>query len=224
MNTSDIQKQIKRFTLRNLNLFLLIGIFGLFFISPALETKTGKEFPETIFFTIIFLAAVIAVKAGNNRLLIAALIFSAYIWFDLLFLGDKTRYRLTFFLLIIYFVYIVIRLISKVIKTENVTSNVIMEAINIYLLIGIVGALIFGLINYFIPGSIPAISSKTRQFNDYLYFSFVTLTTLGYGDISPVKQFAQSFAITLAITGQFYITIVMAFLVSKFITSNTKEN
>jgi voltage-gated potassium channel Kch len=224
MNTSDLQKQIKRFTLRNLNLFLLIGIFGLFFISPALESKTGKEFPETIFFTIIFLAAVVAVKAGNNRLLIAAVFFSAYIWFDLLFLGDNTRYNLTFFLLIIYFVYIVIRLIFKIIKTENVTPDVIMEAINIYLLIGIVGALIFGIINHFIPGSIPEISSDTRHFNDYLYFSFVTLTTLGYGDISPVKQLAQSFAVTLAITGQFYITIVMAFLVSKFITSNTKEN
>lgn len=219
MNKPNINKKIKQFILRNLNLFLLIGIFGLFFISPILESKTGRRYPETLFFTIIFLSSVIAVKAKNNRLLIVALIISTYVWFDFLFLANDTRYRLTFFILVFYFIYIIIRLISKIIKVDNVNSNVIMEAINIYLLIGLVAALIFSIVNHYIPGSIKAIPPKTGTFHDYLYFSFVTLSTLGYGDISPSLQIARSIAALLAIIGQFYIAIIMAFLVSKFIAS-----
>jgi voltage-gated potassium channel len=61
------------------------------------------------------------------------------------------------------------------------------------------------------PGqSVPA-------FNDYLYFSFVTLTTLGYGDVTPVSHLARSMAILIAVTGQLYMTILIAMLVGKFL-------
>jgi uncharacterized membrane protein len=55
------------------------------------------------------------------------------------------------------------------------------------------------------------------QFNDYLYFSFVTLSTLGYGDVTPVSHLARSMAILIAVTGQLYMTILIAMLVGKFL-------
>jgi hypothetical protein len=60
-------------------------------------------------------------------------------------------------------------------------------------------------------------------FHDYLYFSFVTLTTLGYGDITPVSAFAKSLTIFIAITGQLYLTILIAMLVGKYLSSTQTD-
>ena len=57
----------------------------------------------------------------------------------------------------------------------------------------------------------------TPELFDYLYFSFVTLTTLGYGDITPLSHLSRSTAVLLAITGQLYMTILIALLVGKFL-------
>ncbi len=56
------------------------------------------------------------------------------------------------------------------------------------------------------------------QFSEYLYFSFVTLTTLGYGDVTPVSHLARSMAVLIAVTGQLYMTILIAMLVGKFLS------
>jgi len=67
-------------------------------------------------------------------------------------------------------------------------------------------------------GTINFAGRNAEGFHDYLYFSFVTLTTLGYGDITPVSSFAKSITILIAITGQLYLTILIAFLVGKFLS------
>jgi len=217
------EMKISQFILKNLNLFLLISILGMFFISPILENISKSGYSQTLFFTIIFLSSVVAVKTTNNRLLIIAFIISSYIWVDLLFFTHEERFNFTFFIIIIYFIYILIKLIIQLIKTENVDSNIIMESINIYLLIGLVGAIALSVVTHFIPGSINSISSDSGTFHDYLYFSFVTLTTLGYGDISPALPVAKSIVVFLAIIGQFYIAVVMAFLISKFISQKSSS-
>ncbi|RLD60993.1 MAG: hypothetical protein DRI95_14745 [Bacteroidetes bacterium] len=222
-NKLSVKQKIKIFILKHFNIFLLLSILGMFFISPALEGITGNGYSQTLFFTIIFLSAVVAVKTNNNNLLIIALIISAYIWFDLLFFTHDERFSFTFFIILIYFIYILIKLIIQLIKTENVDSDVIMESINIYLIIGLVGAIVLNVVNHFIPGSINTIPAESGKFHDYLYFSFVTLTTLGYGDISPVLPMAKAVAVFLAIIGQFYIAIVMAFLISKFISQKSSS-
>ena len=63
--------------------------------------------------------------------------------------------------------------------------------------------------------------SGAQGMHDYLYFSFVTMTTLGYGDVTPVSSTAKSTTIIIAIAGQLYLTILVAMLVGKFL-SKTK--
>lgn len=220
-NTLTIKGKIKIFILKNLNIFLLLSILGMFFISPILENITSRGYSQTLFFTIIFLSSVIAVKIRSNRLLIIAVIISVYSWLELLFFQVDDKLDSIFFILFIYFIYILIKLIIQLIKTEYVNSNVILESINIYLLIGLVGAIVLSVVNHFVPGSINAIPSESGKFNDYLYFSFITLTTLGYGDISPALPLAKAIVVFLAIIGQFYIAIVMAFLISKFMSQKS---
>jgi len=212
---------MKEFILKNLNIFLLLSILGMFFLSPFLETISGRLYSRTIFFTIIFLSSVVAVKTNTKRLLYIALLLSVYIWTELLFFNVGNKYEISFFVTIIYFIYILVILIIQLIKSKVIDVEIIMESINIYLLIGLVGAIILNLTNQFIPGSINAIPLETSQFHEYLYFSFVTLTTLGYGDISPTLPFAKSVIVILAIIGQFYFAIIMAFLISKMFSQNT---
>jgi voltage-gated potassium channel Kch len=61
------------------------------------------------------------------------------------------------------------------------------------------------------------------QLNDYLYFSYVTLTTLGYGDLTPTNSGGRVVAMLLSTGGQLYIAILIAMLVGKFL-SNSKTN
>ncbi len=215
-----MEKGIKTFFLENLNIFLLLSILGLFFINPFLQDITGRAYSRTILFTIIFLSSAVAVRV--KRLFTIALLLSAYVWLELLFFDTADKYDLSFFIIIIYFIFILIRLIIQIIKTKYINAETIMESINIYLLIGTVGAIVLNLVNHFIPGSISAIPPSTTNFHEYLYFSFVSLTTLGYGDISPTLPLAKSIVVVLAIIGQFYFAIIMAFLISKMFSQ--KQN
>ncbi len=214
--------RIHKFVLHNLNLFLLISIMGLTF-SPVFSKWIAEKFAQQIFFTIMFLTSVVAVKTEHNRLLYVAIFISALSWVNFLFNNNLShKLSINYLAFIIYFAYILARLIIQLIRVKEVNANVIMEAINVYLLIGILGAIVLYMTNAYIPGSIEAIPAK-NGIHEYIYFSFVTLTTLGYGDISPSLPLAKSIVIFLAIFGQFYIAIIMAFLVSKFLNKKNKQ-
>ena len=90
----------------------------------------------------------------------------------------------------------------------------------IYLLLGVIWALVYVFINQVMPGSFSGRITGTvfNQLQDFLYYSFVTLTTLGYGDIVPVRAGARALATFEAIVGQFYIAILVAGLVAAYIT------
>ena len=100
------------------------------------------------------------------------------------------------------------------------------KAINSYLLIGVVGAFLF--ISVDVGYSFFANAEHALNFNnivdptfhDYIYFSFVTITTLGYGDITPIIPIAKSLTIALSLTGQLYLTILVAMLMGKFLSQS----
>ncbi|MHC5065552.1 MAG: potassium channel family protein [Planctomycetota bacterium] len=95
-----------------------------------------------------------------------------------------------------------------------------------YLLMGIAFGLIFKLIDVSFPGSFNLSAEDTIASLEANFYSFVTLTTLGYGDITPVRPFAQAVAYLESCIGQFYLTVLVAFLVGKrlaAITSNSAK-
>jgi len=67
-------------------------------------------------------------------------------------------------------------------------------------------------------GAINFAGGTAQGFYDFLYFSFITLTTLGYGDVTPVSAFAKSVTLIIAVSGQLYLTILVAMLVGKFLS------
>jgi hypothetical protein len=104
----------------------------------------------------------------------------------------------------------------KVFSSGTVTFDRILGAIALYVLIGVVWAEAYQLINIHVPGAYAGIArdSGSLDRSSWIYFSFVTLTTVGYGDITPVAHAARSLAILEALIGQLYPAIVLARLVS----------
>jgi len=120
----------------------------------------------------------------------------------------------SFFLLFMAFV--VVKLFQGLIGRGEVDRESIMAALSIYLLFGLIGALLAGIIDVAFDNaySISTVDSGLL-WNNFLYYSFVTLTTLGYGDITPIIDESKALALLLSIVGPFYLATVIAILVSK---------
>jgi voltage-gated potassium channel len=127
--------------------------------------------------------------------------------------------------LLVFSVVTIIMASRQVLLTGAVDSNKIVGAICIYLLMGIAWAEAYLLVERIFPGSIPALSGENWRHHteDALYFSYVTLTTLGYGDISPVQPLARYLAYLQAVVGQFYIAIVVASLIGAKMSDDQRE-
>jgi hypothetical protein len=125
------------------------------------------------------------------------------------------KWQVIFVIIIfVYFVTLIGELLRQVFNTEKITLNVVLGAFTGYIMIGIIGYFIFRLIFILDPSSfaIPEYSSQ-----DLIYFTFITLTTIGYGDISPITDVARNFAVILGLIGQFYNTIIIAIIIGKFL-------
>ncbi len=97
--------------------------------------------------------------------------------------------------------------------------NCLTGAVCVYLLLGLIWALVYALLALLWPtGSFQGLSPQgnTFQFDSFLYFSFVTLTTAGYGDITPLNPIIRTIAYLEMIAGQFYMAILVSGLVAHF--------
>ncbi len=113
----------------------------------------------------------------------------------------------------IVFMLIVIRaLLWRIFTEKNVTADTIRGGISIYFLMGIFWMFAYGMVLLFDPSAISFPGCSYQQ-SDIMYFSFVTMTTLGYGDIAPVSGAARSLVMLEATLGQVFITVFIARLV-----------
>ncbi|MDI6719238.1 MAG: ion channel [Methanomicrobiales archaeon] len=202
-----------RFLILLISLLLLLGAWPLATIVPAYDAAMA------LCFSFVILSGLFAMKCERMLLLLAVLLgVSAIVtrWIvalapDLLAPAAGALFPILFLAFFIVF------LLRTVVLTDRITRDTIAGALSIYLLFGIVWALTYQLLDQLHPGSFyfnPDISHEgvlTRM--DYLYFSFVTLATLGYGDIAPITPVTQSFAYSEAVTGVIYIAVLIARLV-----------
>jgi len=127
------------------------------------------------------------------------------------------------------FLSLVIALARSVFQSGRIDTNKILGAVCIYFLLGLIFALIYSLLEVCCPNSfnIPDyVSQGLRQqmVCDLIYFSNVTLTTLGYGDILPVSNLARTLTNLEAMAGQLYIAIVIARMVGVQVTQQIEED
>jgi len=123
--------------------------------------------------------------------------------------------------------------VRSVFTAKDVTSDVLCGAVCVYLLTGVLAGLVFVLIEFLAPGSFrlvdianPAIRSQDILLKDpgwLMYFSFVTLTTVGYGDLVPNSGIARSAAVMVAVLGQVLLVVQIARLVGMHVAQSARS-
>lgn len=114
---------------------------------------------------------------------------------------------------ILFFTVTAAGIIGYVLRAEPVTADKIFAGICAYLFLGLIWSMVYELLERFQPGSFMNLADSADRFVQMTYYSFVTMTTLGYGDITPVSAPAKSFACLQAAMGQLYPAILIARLV-----------
>ncbi|MDG1039583.1 MAG: ion channel [Polaribacter sp.] len=158
----------------------------------------------------------------NLKQLLLSVILSALVYLS--FLLNIESYTLgvySLFLSTALFTLFLIHLIKYIISMKKVNANSLFACISGYILLGIVASFLFTLLNLFTENT--AFNIASENFYDLLYFSFTTITSVGYGDIVPVSQLAKSVTILVSVLGQIYLTFLVAIIIGKYLVTETKE-
>jgi hypothetical protein len=153
---------------------------------------------------------------------LAILIFSVFsAWLD-----SEGFDQLYLILLLSFFISSALRTAKQVLFTGDIDGNKILGAICLYLLMGLIWAVLFTLLQLTMPNAFNNVSNSTQWFTlfpNFIYFSFVTITTLGFGDISPALPLARFLVYFEAIVGQLYLAILVASLVGSHMSNFGKK-
>lgn len=120
---------------------------------------------------------------------------------------------------ILFFSLLSFMVFEQMFLEKNVTHNIIVAAFDCYLLLGLIGAMIFTLIFYYNPVAFIGIGEKEVIFDEMLYFSFITLTSIGYGDITPHSQLAEKVTALFGLVGHFYSVVIVGIIVGKYVAN-----
>jgi voltage-gated potassium channel len=140
---------------------------------------------------------------------------------------DKAELEFIHLLLMLYFFIITLRLASQqVLFAGKVTRNSIVGSICIFLLLGLIWVMLYILLTEFTSNAFAGleVGSWQQNFPDFIYFSFVTLTTLGFGDLLPISPLARFLVYIEAIVGVFYMAVVVSSLVSAGLVNAQEKN
>lgn len=211
-------------TLRQHNFFyLLAGLLFLLIAVPLFRDLTGTGYPHVseLAFSVFLIIGIWSLPGTRNWFLLGIVLVTLGIGSNILALAG-TGIFFSYLSLCSYIIFLILTIslaIRQVVRSGPINANRVIGVICIYLLLGLIWSLFYVLINMFIPDSfsIQIGGSPFEQAQPFLYYSFVTLTTLGYGDISPLGETARAMSTIEAILGQFYIAILVAGAVATFI-------
>ena len=202
------------------NIVLFLSIIFATFILPAFPPYWHRSIFR-LAYTIIYIAAIFSLnrKSRPMILLVCSTILAEWVSgiFDLPWLSTTSKV-----INICFFILIVALLLHQIATAKRVNEEIILGSMIGYLLIGIIFSIFIGVIIQHDPTAFNSASSDVpaagndANLSTTLYFSFVTLATLGYGDVVPLKPYTRSLATLMAVVGQFYIAIIVALLVGKF--------
>ena len=204
---------------KNNFVYLAGGLVLMFFIGALLEYSPGDTGPMIMQGATVAALLIGALsQKGNRSRFVTYIIFVLVIL--LMIVGglvlDRTGFSYTHLLLLLcFFVWMTWLAARQVLFTGSITSNDIVGAICIYMLLGLIWAMLYLFLAEAVPGAFNGLPQAPwlENFSAAIYFSFVTITTLGYGDISPAMPLARFLVYMEAIVGVFYMAILVASLI-----------
>lgn len=202
---------------------LLIFIIAMLVLGPLIEEFVGLRILMDILWSAIFVSAIYAVSQKKHHIIIAVLLalpMLGAIW---------TKYFVQYQTLTVvgslcgaaFILFAIIQMLIFIYSHKEVTRDMIVGAAVVYLLMAIMWTFIFTVVETLHPGSfnIPE-GQDIEATQSFLYYSFVTLTTLGYGDITPVTKLARSLCVLEAVIGQLYLVVQVAWLVGLHVSQS----
>lgn len=204
-------------------LTLLVLILAMLIVAPLAEELVHLRMLMDIFWSAVFIGVIYAVSHKKRHILIALLLalpMLAAIWAK--YLGRHQGLEVVGGLCgAAFFIFAIIQILIFIYSQKEVTTDLIVGAAIVYLLMALAWSFLFGVLESLHPGSfsIPEIQGISTSRN-FVYFSFVTITTLGYGDITPVTTLARSLSFLEAVIGQLYLVVQVAWLVGVHVSQS----
>lgn len=204
---------------------LLVLLLGWLVLSPLFEEFLKLRLLEGLFFTAIFIYA--AYSFNRSKALVAAAVSLAVPAIALFWLKpfiDAQWVEISGGLCgTAFMAIIIVAILHYIFLQQDVSADLIAGAIVAYLLMALMWSLLYGVLEAAHPGSfnLPNGTLQTQP-GLFRYFSIVTITTVGYGDITPVTPSARAFANLEAVVGQLYLVILVSWLVGMYVSQKSK--
>jgi len=206
---------------------IFLVILALFIIAtPFLETLPKGQLINTALLTLVMLSGLVVIGARRGTLLLAMVLVVPGVvarWVN--------HYRpesmpvvvhLTF--AVLFLALVGVKFLQFILRAPRVTVQVLEAGISTYLVFGLLWALAYMMVDGLIPGAFAFSVAGDSMAQSAIYYSFVTLTTMGYGDITPVSRVARMLAMLESTTGVLYMSILIARLVGLYSTVTPTED
>ena len=217
--------RFRRFT----SVQLLAALALLFFFFPFVEEVKGGDIIVSILLSLVLLCAVLAVADRKRALVIAVALAVPAIagrWISH-FRPDLVPPPVFLTAGLVLIAFVVANLLRFVLRAPSVNVEVLCASISAFLMLGLLWTLAYWLVDQLDPGAFAFNTNEGRQsisgFNAF-YFSFVTLSTVGYGDITPVSKVARMLAAMEAMTGLLYVAVLIARLVALYSSPKSDDS
>ena len=221
---------MKKITQENNFIYLFISLIFLLFSMTLFEYIDNSWFGYIveILFIVVFLVGVHSLKSERSW---TWAVYAMVVFILILFLSKKIFNNpiiidiLQLFILLFFFIGSLRLSIRQILTSKEITGNMIIGSIVLFILLGLIWSVFYLLLLMIFPDGFNGLSaiSWKENFSQVSYFSFVTLTTLGYGDISPKNSITQFFVYGEAIVGVFYMAIIVSSLVSARLNSINED-
>ena len=207
---------------------LLIALALFIFFAPFVEEIRGGDLIVSVLLSLVLISAVFAVASRRSTLIIALLLAIPALvgrWINY-FRPELVPPAVFLTAGLVLIAFVVANLLRFVLGAPSVNADVLCASISAYLMLGLLWTMAYWLVDQLTPGAFSfnttsGMKETMAGFNAF-YFSFITLSTVGYGDITPVSKVARMLAATEAITGLLYVAVLIARLVGLYSTPKSQ--
>jgi voltage-gated potassium channel len=213
---------------------LLVANLALLVSQPLFSTHTLAQILTTATMALVLLAALYAFSSMRTYFVVALILIVPALGtrLALVFTPSTTLEMIGALSSCMFLAVTVVALVTRLFNVRTVTVETISAAICAYLLMGIAWAYAFAALELRTPGAFSTTlfqkgvgygAPLLASLHTFLYYSFVCLTTTGFGDITPMSEGARSLSVMEAVFGQLYVAILIARLVSLEVAQSMRE-
>lgn len=210
---------------------LLVMLLLVFMLAPLLRTGFASVI-TSIFLSLLLLSGMRAIsakklyQAGVSMVVLSGIILT---WMKQFYPASRPLHIWSDLISLVFLIVLTMVVMRHVFQEGPVTVDRVRGAIAAYILVGFTWAVLYHLIEVCVPGSFRLTETAAggiyiKQQSNFTYYSFVTMTTIGYGDITPVHPMARMFAVIEGLIGQLYPATLLARLVSLQIIHRDSES